>query len=159
MKGFIKNEGERATYSFKRSTLPGKTISLDEVYTIVGEKSGEKKGPSFAKWLRDNHLRNGPWVMYKDEASLYFPEEVLFEEKSHKSGGGAGVNMKRTSEYVEEDNRKVLQLIETPIEQARPIIDKCNDRNVLRKALAASKVQSRKEAHQRHLIKRLEQVY
>ncbi len=159
MKGFIKNEGERPTYSFKRSTPPGNTISLDEVYIVVGKQSGEKKGLKFVKWLKENKLVNSFWVIYREEEVLYFPEDADSSNENFPKAKGAGVNMKRTSEYLEEANIKVIKLIETPIEQARPMIDKCNDRGILRKALAVSKMQSRKEAHQRHLIKRLSQVY
>ncbi len=159
MKGFIKNEGERATYSFKRSTLPGNTISLDEVYVVVGKQSGEKKGLKFAKWLQATRLNNSPWVLYKEEEIPYFPENENSPNGGNVKARGAGVNMKRTSEYLEETNRKVILLIETPIEQSRTLIDKCNDRGILKKALAVCKMRSRTEAHQRHLIKRLEQVY
>lgn len=159
MKGFIKNESERATYSFKRSTLPGNTISLDEIYVVVGKQSGEKKGLKFVKWLRDNKLTNSAWVLYKEEEVPYFPEDANVSTGRSSKAGGSGVNMKRISEYLEEANRKVLLIIDTPIEQSRSIIDKCNDRPILKKALAVCKMRSRTEAHQRHLLKRIEQVY
>jgi len=160
MKGFVKNESDRTIFILQRSIGPGLSITLEEAYVVVGKKSKKRKGPSFAKWLRENYFRDSTWEFYKDEEEPYFEEEVSLQETaSVRAAEGAGKNLVRRDASQEKQGNLALKIINSDIVLAKPLIDKCKDRAVLRTALAASKLRAGKEAHMRYLIRRLEQVY
>jgi hypothetical protein len=159
MKGFIKNESKKTIFVLQRAVNPGFSLTFDEAYVVVGEKSGKKRGPTFVNWLRDNYFQDSIWAFYKDEGESYFEDESPRKVERVTSAQGAGKNLVRRDDFQEAGGNLALKIIESDIVTARTLIDKCKDRSVLKKALGASKVRANKEAHMRHLIRRLEQVY
>ncbi len=164
MKGFVKNEGEKGVFILQRTLYPGALLSFDEAYLSVGGKSGLKNGISFVRWLRDNYLSGAQWVFYKEEGVPYFSQEEMseIEERPVEAvapAKGAGRVMRRHVNDAKGTEITANTIIEQPFTQAKVLIDKCGDRNVLKKALALSQHFSKKEDHMRHLMKRLQQVY
>ena len=159
MKGFVKNESDRTLFVLQRAVNPGFSLTFDEAYVVVGEKSGKKKGPTFVNWLRETYFKNPLWAFYKDEGVVYFEEEALGASARKGTAQGAGKNLIRRDDTQEDSRALALEILDSEIVTAKTLIDKCKDRSVLKKALAASKLRAGKEAHMRHLIRRLEQVY
>lgn len=159
MKGFVKNEGKRPLFILQRSINPGFSISLDEAYIVAGKKSGKKKGPLFVNWLRETYFQDSIWAFYKEDGENYFEEGDLIEAVSSSSAQGAGKNLVRKDDAKEKGEITAQRIIDNDIVIAKQLIDKCKDRNVLKKALAASRHYSGKESHMRYILRRLEQVY
>jgi len=159
MKGFVKNEGNRPVHVLQRAIGPGFSITFEEAYEVVGKKSEQRRGPLFVNWLRETYFQAPSWVFYKDEGEVYFKDAPLRESVSARPAQGAGKAQVRRDDASAKKGADALQIIDSDILAARPLIDKCKDRAVLRTALAASKIRTGKEAHMRYLIRRLEQVY
>jgi len=159
MKGFIQNDSDRPVFVLQRAVNPGFSVSFDDAYVVVGEKSGKKKGPSFVTWLKENYFQDAVWGFYKSEGEAYFEEEAPQQTERIAAAQGAGKNMVRRDETKEKEQITAQLILESEIVVARQLIDKCKNKAVLRKALSASKQLARKEAHMRYLIKRLDQVY
>ena len=159
MKGFVKNESDRTLFVLQRSINPGFSLTFDEAYVVVGEKSGKNKGSTFVNWLRETYFHDPLWAFYKDEGEDYFEEEDTGARTRITSAQGAGKNLIRRDDAREDSRALILKILDSEIVTAKTLIDKCRDRSVLKKALAASKLRAGKEAHMRHLIRRLEQVY
>ncbi len=164
MKGFVRNEGEKGVFTLQRRLSPGTKLSFDDAYLTVGEKSGQKKGPSFVKWLRENCFTDSQWVFYKKEGVPYFTSEEISqaEEKPVEvlaPSKGAGRIMKRKADTTNKGSITPNLIIGAPFSEAQALIEKCSDKKVLKKALTLSQHFSKKDEHMRHLMKRLEQVY
>ncbi len=159
MKGFVKNESDRTLFVLQRPINPGFSLTFEEAYVVVGEKSGKNKGSTFVNWLRATYFQDPVWAFYKDEGEDYFEEEDTGARPRISSAKGAGKNLIRRDDAREDSRALVLKILDSELVTAKNLIDKCRDRSVLKKALAASKLRAGKEAHMRHLIRRLEQVY
>jgi hypothetical protein len=159
MKGFVKNEGERPIHVLQRAVSPGFSITFEEAYGVVGKKSEKKRGAAFVSWLREAYFQAPFWVFYKDEGEVYFEDEPVRKLAKVRPAQGAGKSQVRRDDVREKKNVTVQRIIDSDIVAARPLIDKCKDRAILRTALATSKIRTGKEAHMRYLIRRLEQVY
>jgi hypothetical protein len=159
MKGFVKNESDRPVFVLQRAVNPGFSLTFDEAYVVVGEKSGKKKGSTFVNWLRDTYFQDSFWAFYKDEGEAYFEDESPREVGRIHPAQGAGKTQVRRDDAKEKEQITAQLILESEIVVARQLIDKCKNKAVLRKALSASKQLAKKEAHMRYLIKRLDQVY
>lgn len=159
MKGFVKNGGNRPIFILQRAINPGTSISLEDAYIVVGKKSGKKQGVSFATWLRQGIFQDSIWEFYKEEGEAFFDEEPVRKAVKTTPGAGAGKNMVRRDDDKTKKGITALQIIDSDLVIAKQLIDKCKDKSVLRKALAATKHYSGKEGHMRYLLKRVEQVY
>lgn len=164
MKGFIVNEGERASFKLKKPLPPGSKLPLDYAYLTVGEKSGKKEDLSFVKWLRENYFPGEQWGFYKEDGVPYFSSEQdpspTRPVSTTDTARGAGKALRRQQPDLQKENKVAAKdIIESSPEQAKILIDKCSDRMELKKALQLSKHFSKKEQHMRYLIKRIEQVY
>ena len=165
MKGFVKNEGPRGTFTLQRRLYPGSTLSFDDAYLTVGEKSGQKKGTEFVKWLRENCFPGDQWAFYKEEGVPYFTEEAAqglktSSEPSSAPARGAGRVMKRKQESGEKGLAITSNaIIEATFPEAQTLINKCSNKSVLKKALNLSQHFAKKDEHMRQLMKRIEQVY
>jgi hypothetical protein len=161
MKGFVKNEGNRGSFILKRAINPGFSITFEEAYVVVGKKSGKKRGPTFVNWLRENVFKNDKWGFYKEEGVAYFDEPLQEAVSSSTSEGfarGAGKPQIRSPEDPHKVGITAEDIINNEIVIAKGLIDKCGDKSVLKKALAATKIRSKKEAHMRYLIARIQQI-
>ncbi len=180
MKGFIKNETNRAFFKLQRPVPVNGKISFDNAYLTLGEKSKKPLGSSFVKWLRDNTFKDQEeWVFYKEEDVLFFKSAPEIKEKEPKVGKGepevvvsvpkvrkkkspskgAGKKLTRKKEAAERMNITPSSIIEASIEEAKSLIEKTKDRAVLKKALSLANHFSKKEEHRRLVQKRLEEVY
>ncbi len=159
MKGFVKNGGNRPVFILQRSINPGISISLEDAYLVVGKKSGKKQGVSFATWLRQGIFQDSIWEFYKEEGEAFFEEEPVREVSRTAPGAGAGKNMVRRDEDNTKKGITAQEIIDSDLVIAKQLIDKCKDKSVLKRALAATKHYSGKEGHMRYLLKRVEQVY
>lgn len=164
MKGFAKNEGRDAFFILQRQITPGGKIYFEDAYKTVGERSGKKENATFVKWLRENYLYASHWAFYKDDEVPFFSAEeaeVVVEApiKSDAPARGAGKVLKRESHDEKGTAITPNEIIESEFPRAKVLIEKCNSRDILKKALSMSRHFSKKEEHMRHLMKRLERVY
>jgi hypothetical protein len=161
MKGFVKNESRDAFFVLQRPVPPGGKISLEDAYSVVGERSGKKQEAAFVRWLRDNYFKGSGWAFYREEGVPFFSEEEPVSEVKEAvvPARGAGKVMRRQSRGSKGAEVTPKTIVEAPYDRAKVLIDKCTDRAVLRKALALTRHFSKKEEHMRYLMRRLEQVY
>lgn len=170
MKGYIRNESTQAHFILQRQIPPGGRVQLDDVYKTVGKKSGLAEGPEFIAWVDESILTRGTWSFYGADDKPLQPKTKKVSAKkkltSSKTSSNAKSDAKGAGRVLRRDPTNARgkeitpsTILEAPYEQARSIIEKCNDKSILRKALNGSKHFSGKEKHMRHLMKRLEQVY
>ncbi len=176
MKGFIKNETNKAVFRLQRSIPVNGTVLLENAFLSVGEKSGKKTALSFAKYLKENHFPEEGWVFCKEDGSPLFkevskpktkvgskePEVVVPVPKKRKKvtpGKGAGKKLTRNKEANEVTEITAGAIIDAAIPQAKSLIAKTKDRGILKKALTLSSHFSNKEEHRRLVQRRLEEVY
>ncbi len=94
----------------------------------------------------------------RKESAEPIRKEAASITKPKVDARGAGRKMRRDGNSLKGVKITPAMIIEANYEEASALIDKCNERPVLKKALALSKHFSGKEAHMRHLIKRVEAV-
>ena len=154
MRGFIKNEGDRAYFICQRQIPPGGKVEFENLYLSVGKKSGLDEDLEFVKWLRDNVFKRGTWGYYEDVDRPLFAEPAKEKpaskkkkkeptaktsSKKGKDARGAGRNLRRDAEDEASTEVTPRAIIEAPYDQARALIEKTKDRAVLKKALALNK--------------------
>lgn len=174
MKGFIRNETNKAVFKLQRPLPPNSSLSFDDAYLALGEKSEKKEGDSFVKWLRDNHFQDEGWVFYKEEGVPYFaskktpakkkaaaptePEVVELPRPKKAPSKGAGRKLAKKAR-VAESAVTAGAIIEADLPQAKEMIDKTKSRGTLKRALGLANHFSHKEEHRRLIQRRLEEVY
>jgi len=168
--GFVRNEGSRSVFKVQRMLPPGSKLDFSDAYLALSKKSGGLEGEDFVKWLRKNIFPGPDWGFYKADDKPFFNsssrKDVASEappplsSKSRKTASGR--KMSRKDPETRRDNRnkiKPAQLVEADFSQARVLIEKCQDKSVLRKGLTLSKNLANRGEHMRHIMRRLEQVY
>ena len=82
------------------------------------------------------------------------------ERKLTVPAKGAGRKMVRDAGGVAKGSSITPgSIVDSEYTLAKPMIEKCNSRDVLKKALTLSRHFSKKEEHMRHILRRLEQVH
>lgn len=129
-------------------------------YVFVVEESVELHAVSVV----EEPMTDTPVVEEKKPAKKRAPrkpkanKETAAVEPPKNPGKGAGRKMSRAGNALKGVKVTASMIIEADYAQAQDLINKCKERPVLKKALALSKHFSGKEAHMRHLIKRVEEV-
>ena len=175
MKGFLKNETGTSVFKLQRQIPINGMLSFDDAYLSIGEKSGKKEGPTFVKWLKENHFAADGWVFYKEEGVLFFaakkaekstpegnePEVVeLPKPKTGKIAPARGAGRKLAKQQqVKESAVTAGTIIQADIPQAKEMIEKTKSRATLKRALGLANHFSHKEEHRRLIQRRLEEVY
>jgi hypothetical protein len=141
-----------------RDLIPRKMIKEKEYIIMKGFVKNEGERGVFTLQRR---LNPGSTLSFDD---AYFTSEEVEqgEEKVTEAvapARGAGTVMKRKATTVNKSSITPNTIIEAAFPEAHDLIEKCADRNVLKKALALSQHFSKKDEHMRHLMRRLEQVY
>jgi hypothetical protein len=185
MRGFIKNETGKSVFKLQRGIPINGRLSFDDAYLTLGEKSGKKEGPAFAKYLKEYHFPDEGWVFYKEEDVLFFPPKKTKAPKVTKSAAeetvdtvpgppevvelpkpkarkapakGAGRKLSK-EQTVKASSVTAGTIIDAEIPQAKELIAKTKDRATLKRALGLSNHFSHKEEHRRLIQRRLEEVY
>lgn len=156
MKGFIRNEGKEVSFKLQKHVVPGGTLTFDHAYKLVGSKSELPNNLAFLKWLKKSYFPEACWKFYKDTG------EVLNVGKSAASkplSETSGRVLRRPDKQKKGSMVTADSIISKPIAEAKVLIEKCNDKRALRRALSMSRHFSGKEEHTRILMRRLEQVY
>jgi hypothetical protein len=187
MRGFLKNETGKAVFKLQRGIPVNGSLSFDDAYLTLGEKSGKKEGAPFVKWLKENHFPDEDWVFYKEEDELFFPpkkkapvkiaeteavaeveveatpgppEVVELPKPKPRKAPAKGAGRKLTKEQrVQESAVTAGTIIEADIPQAKKMIEKTKSRSTLKRALGLANHFSHKEEHRRLILRRLEEVY
>lgn len=167
--GYVKNESDRSVFKLQRTLYPGSKLNFADAFLSVGEKSGVE-GEEFVKWLRENIFPGPDWGFYRGNGKPFFSSRAKSKQDvapetpapADSPAKGAGRNMRRKAQRSTRENKKSItpaQLVEPEYSQAKVLIDKCNDKKVLKRALTLSRNLANRGDHMRHLMKRLEQVY
>ncbi len=180
MRGYIQNTGDRAFFVLQRQLPPGGKLTLENAYKTLGKKSGlgEEDVEEFVEFLKTTALVRGSWSFFEEDGtSLGVPKKkkvakkapaprrpteasvAKTSSKAAKDAHGSGRNISRNLEESLGTLITPVKIIEASYEKAGLLIEKCNDKGVLKKALKATQHFAGKEQHMRHLMKRLEQVY
>ncbi len=179
MEGYVQNDGVSPKFVAQRAFTQGGSATFKQLHMTFERKSGLKSlNKKFIQWLRDNPFSNDFWSFRNSDGSNYefdapktvaapksdatpapqAPPAVQPAEKK-KPAKGAGRNMVRDKSGVPKGvSITPGSIIESSFVLAKPMIDKCKDRSVLKKALTLTRHFSNKEEHMRHLVRRLEQV-
>ena len=171
MQGFIRNETKKAVFKLQRPLPINSSLTFDDAYLSLGEKSGKKEGDVFVKWLKENHFQDEGWVFYKEEGVPYFkssakknnpapsePEVVELPRPKKSPSKGAGRKLTKKAR-VAESAVTAGAIIEADLPQAKEMIDKTKSRGTLKRALSLANHFSHKEEHRRLIQRRLEEVY
>lgn len=170
MKGFIRNETDRAIFKLQRPLPINGTLSFENAYLTLGAKSGKKRGVAFVKWLQEHHFADEGWVFYKEEGVPFFPvapeekKEVVSHLERRRSkkitpAGGAGKRLAKKNDRVSNKKATAGLIIDADIELAKGMIESTKDRAILKRALSLSNHFSHREEHRRLIQRRLEEVY
>jgi hypothetical protein len=181
MRGFLKNETGRSVFKLQRPLPVNGVLSFDDAYLTLGEKSGKKEGQGFVKWLKDTHFPDEGWVFYREEGVLFFPkpkqetpvkEEVKEIEvspdppkaprkKIAAKGAGKKLRQNANKKRSSKKSQEIVpgDVINADLPQAKELLSKIKDRQVLKRALSLSNHFSNKEEHRRLINRRLEEVY
>lgn len=164
LEGFVKNEGKESFFRVQRTLVPNGKLTFEQAFLVLGKKSGTKKDAGFVRWLKANVFPEAEWVFYKAEGIPFFSlekQEQLSESAApvdESPAKGAGIAMKRKSKKTLDTEITPSAIVEAEYARAQDLIEKCRDKNVLRKAMNIANHLAHKEEHRRHLLRRLEQV-
>jgi len=167
MKGFVKNESNKSVFKVQRMLVPGGKLTFEDADATLSKKSGGLEGDDFIFWLRENVFPGPEWGFYNDKGKPFFNtskrKDVAPEKPIPPKGvrTASGKKMVRKSPNTSRDNKNQLkpaQLLEADFSQARIVIDRCQDKQVLKKALTLSKNLAKRGEHMRYLMQRLQQV-
>jgi chemotaxis protein histidine kinase CheA len=181
MKGFVKNNSDRAIFRAQRQFTMGGKVSFDALYASFGEASELGEGAKFVEYLRDRFFKEPIWGFYNEDGSPYFkekksaapkaPEEAPKKKVARKKTAakkkaakkapakGAGRRLKKDTDRVTASQIDAGAIINAELTQAKAMIEQTNDRGILKRALTLSNHLSQKEDHRRLIQRRLEQVY
>jgi hypothetical protein len=175
MRGYVQNNGESAKFIAQRRLHPGSRVDFETLLPTFTKKSGfEKSNMGFVKWLREFVFSDDRWGFYnasgtdfkftkskKEAAAEKLSEEVPEQVPEPKSvARGAGKKLVRDiGNDVRTQDITPRSIIDLDFAKAKPQIEKCRDRVILKKALTLSKHFSNKEEHMRHLMQRLNEIY
>lgn len=183
MKGFIRNESDRALFRAQRQFSVQGKVSFEALYASFGEASELPEGPKFVEYLRKRFFKEDTWGFYNEDGSPFFkakkkaaakkdpeaaPKKVARKKapakkkaaaKKKEPAKGAGRQLKKDSTRVAASQIDAGAIINAELTQAKSMIDQTNDRGVLKRALTLSNHLSEKEGHRRLIQRRLEQVY
>lgn len=189
MKGFVRNNSDRAIFRAQRQFTQGGRVSFDALYASFGEASELSEGTKFVEYLRDRFFKEPIWGFYNEDGSSFFkekksaapkdseeaPKKVAKKKAARKKaarkkapakkaakkdpGKGAGRKLRKDTTKVVASQIDAGAIINAELIQAKAMIDKTNDRGVLKRALTLSNHLSQKEDHRRLIQRRLEQVY
>ncbi len=184
MEGYVQNDGVSPKFVAQRAFPQAGRATFEQLHLTFARKSSCKSlNKEFIQWLRDNTFSDDFWSFHKADGTDYkfappksppkvtseiipatseaiaeAPQPVLPTEKK-KPAKGAGRRMIRDKSGVPKGvGITPGSIIESPFTSAKPMIDKCKDRSVLKKALTLTRHFSNKEEHMRHIVRRLEQV-
>lgn len=166
--GFVRNESDRSVFKVQRMLVPNGKLEFADAHVALEKKSGGLNGEEFVQWLRENVFPGPEWGFYKDEGKPFFNKSSRKDSapdtpapaKGAKTASGK--KMKRKAPANKRDNRNEIipaQLVDADFNKARALIDSCQDKSTLKKALNLSKNLAGRGEHMRHLMRRLEQVY
>jgi len=187
MRGYVQNNGPAPKFVAQRGFPHGGKVDFDLLHLTYAKKSGiDELEQDFVQWLKDNIFTEDFWSFHNfDESGFVFAapvaetaekpapkkraakkkaarKKVVAEEAPKKKDPGKGAGKKMTRSSNEPVKGSVITpstIIEAEYGLAKPLIEKCRDREVLKKALTLSRHFSSKEQHMRHLMRRLDQVY
>lgn len=175
MRGYVQNNGSTSKFTAQRRFHPGGRVDFDNLIPTFIKLSGfSKSSPGFVKWLRDNIFSDERWGFYnadgsdfkftksKAKSTVANQDEVVTEESAApvKKARGAGQRLTRNVENdISDRDITPSSIINAEFSMARPQIEKCRDRIILKRALTLSKHFSNKEEHMRYLMRRLDEIY
>lgn len=131
MNGYVMNTSTIWTHTMKRSIGPGQRVPLDELFEQYGAKHDLKEGQDFVQWLRSVKLKDArKWkIVFKDDDSEALVTEDTSEvEKpvNRVQGGTTPLVAKKMA---------VSDIVELSVRQARELLPKVTDLNLLKYSL------------------------
>jgi len=180
MKGYLQNTSARGYFTLQRQIQPGGKVQLEDAFKSIGHQSGleETQVTEFIEFLQNQVLVKGSWEYFEAEGKPFgaktpakktpakkaTPKKKAASDKGKSpkkanDAKGAGRALRRDINEAQGITVTPAAIIDAPYDQARGLIEKTNDRSVLKKALALTQHFGGKERHMRHLMKRMEQIY
>jgi hypothetical protein len=166
MDGYVKNMTHLWSHTMKRTVGPGATIPLDELYQQYGKRHGLEEGEEFIQWLTEVKLRDkNKWRIFAEdgkpltEVSKGGPAQ---KEKTQEVQGSNIVKMdKSRGENVAPPvvtDLSVDDVVELSVRQAREVIPKIHDIQLLKYAEKTANQRSGKDSLRRILMRRIQEL-
>jgi len=150
----------------KRTVGPGAKIPLDEIYEQYGKRHNLKKGEEFIKWLEEVKLRDrNRWQIFTENDKPYAEvspgKELQEEQKVTVQGSNVVKTDKSRGENVAPivpTELSVDDIVGLSVRQAREIIPKIQDIQLLKYAENTANQRTGKDSLRRILMKRIQEL-
>jgi len=157
MKGYVMNTSSVWTHSMKRSVGPGAKIPLDELYAQYGVKHDLKEGQDFIEWLRNVKLKDSKkWRIVVEDENVVV--EGVTDAKEILD------DIQKTTKKVDnvapmvESKITIADVVGLSVRQAREVVPKINDLNLLKYAFQEANQLSGKDSLCKVIRKRIKDI-
>jgi hypothetical protein len=157
MKGYVMNTSSVWTHSMKRSVGPGAKIPLDELYDQYGVKHDLKEGQDFIEWLRNVKLKDSKkWRIVVEDENVVV--EGVTDAKEILD------DIQKTTKKVDnvapmvESKITIADVVGLSVRQAREVVPKINDLNLLKYAFQEANQLSGKDSLCKVIRKRIKDI-
>ena len=150
----------------KRSVGPGQKIPLEELHEQYGKRHNLKKGKEFVQWLQEVKLRdNNKWQIFTEDGKPYAEVSQGKEKQEEQEVKAQGSNVVKTDKSRGENvapivpvDMSVDDVVELSVRQAREIIPKMQDIQLLKYAENIANQRAGKDSLRRILMKRISEL-
>ena len=158
MKGYVINSTNTWMHAMKRSVGPGAKVPLSELFEQYGVKHNLSDGKEFIDWLRDTKLKGKDnWrIVVEDDTASTVTTEVAPEAKPAVTRNKKPV-VDNVAPMVK-SKMEVKDLVEMSVRQARDILPKITDLNLLKYAFQEANQRAGKDSLCRIIRKRIKEL-
>lgn len=166
MKGYVRNMTPVWAHAMKRSIGPNKTVPLEELYEQYGKKHNLEDGAEFVSWLKTVKLKSSDRWQIVVEEDVPITSEI--KEDVDKTKDKVSVESK-VVEVVNSKTRNnitpfvttkmsVADVVQLSVRQAKEVIPKMNDLNLLKYSLQEASQLANKDSLCIVLRKRIKDI-
>lgn len=149
MKGYVINKSSSWIHAMKRSVGPGGKVPLKELFEQYGAKHGLREGKEFIDWLRTVKLNDSSrWSIVSEETVVEDNTVNNVEEVKSADSIAPFVGTKLD----------VSDVVGLSVRQARDVVPKITDLNLLRYSYQEANQLSSKESLCRIIRKRIQEL-
>jgi hypothetical protein len=158
MEGYVINRLPSWTHAMKRSVGPGGKIPLKELFEQYGIKHGLTEGPEFIEWLRSVKLNDkSRWNIVIEDNIPNDTTSVEAKEAVTKSSPNRSKGTDAVTPLVSK-KLNVADIVGLSVRQARDMLPKITDLNLLKYAMQEANQLSGKDSLCRIIRKRIKEL-
>jgi len=157
MKGYVINTSKNWKHAMKRSVGPGAKVPLSELFEQYGIKHNLSNDKEFIDWLQNTKLRDKDnWRIVVEEDSIVETSPTPITDKPVVTRNKKPV-VDNVSPMVQ-SKMEVKDLVEMSVRQARDILPKITDLNLLKYAFQEANPRAGKDSLCRIIKKRIKEL-